>query len=151
MKNAFLFLFSIVLLSGCRLEYAKHDPMKAVSDANVFMKALYLDEHYQKAFEISHPELRRRGSPGDLLQIIERIKQQVGGLRRLKADSYFEGHDKTVEVFYIGTYERGVIYHRIVLTGDTSNGYKVSGVWLNTEPYPEIGSRYRFKNEIFVE
>lgn len=55
-----------------------------------------------------------------------------------------------MELFYVGMYEEGTLYHHLILLGDPS-GYKVSGVWYSLDPYPEQASRRKFNQEILVE
>ena len=56
-----------------------------------------------------------------------------------------------MELFYVGTYDNGVLYHRLVLAGDASAGYRVTGIWFKPEPYPENVMRKKFETEIPVE
>ncbi|HWN10529.1 MAG TPA: hypothetical protein VNO50_14895 [Pyrinomonadaceae bacterium] len=150
MRNTFILGLFLLLFCSCRLEVTQHNPVRALSETNSFLKALYIEEDYPTAFELSHAELRKGVTSDNLKQIVERTKQ-LGTLKRLKADSYMETPGRTMELFYVGMYERGTIYHRIVLMGDATSGYKVSGVWFKAEPYPQHASRQKFNEEIFVE
>jgi hypothetical protein len=141
----------ILLLAGCRFEAVEHNPNKAISDAHLFLKALYVDEDYQKAFNFAHAELQQTAKPDDLRKVVARIKSQYGNLERLKADSYMQTPGSTMELFYVGTYDKGTLYHRVVLMGNVSSGYKVSGVWFKAEPYPEHTLRHKFNVDIYVE
>ena len=148
MRNTSILGVLLLLFCGCRLEAIQHNPVKALSAANSFLKALYIEENYPKAFELGHAELRNAVTSDNLKQIVERIRQQVGNLERLKADSYMQTPGRTMELFCVGTYERGTIYHRIVLMGDATSGYKVSGVWFKADPYPQHALRQRFNEDI---
>jgi len=75
----------------------------------------------------------------------------VDGLQRLTADSYLMVQGAGMELFYVGTYDNGVLYHRLVLAGDASAGYRVTGIWFKPEPYPENVMRKKFETEIPVE
>lgn len=57
----------------------------------------------------------------------------------------------SIELFYIGTYDNGVLYQRVVVVGDASAGYRVSGVWFQHEPYPQRNLRRKFEIEIPVQ
>src|SRR5713226_7659803 len=127
----------VTFLCDCRLETVQQDPNRAVSDANQFLKALYFDGRFSEAQDLADPELRHATTPAVLREIAEKATQQKGALKTLKADSYLMTPGRTMELFYIGTYEKGTLYHRLVLSGDASSGYKVSGVWFQPEPYPE--------------
>ena len=143
--------FLILLVSGCRLQTVRHEPSQAVSDGNHFLKALYLNEDYPKALELADVQLRQSLTVDDLKHLVEGIKQQRGELRTLKADSYLMGQGRGMELFYVGIYEKGILYHRLVLMGEASSGYKVSGVWYSLDPYPEQPLRRKFNQEILVE
>ena len=151
MRNTSILGVFLLLLCGCRLEAIQHNPVKAVSEANSFLKALYIEENYPKALELGHAELRNAVTSDNLKQIVERTGQEVGNLKRLKADSYMQTPGRTMELFYVGIYERGRIYHRIVLMGDAASGYKVSGVWFKADPYAQHALRQKFNEDIFVE
>jgi hypothetical protein len=143
--------FLLLFLTSCRLETFRHEPTQAISDTNQFLKALYLDEDYRKALEVADVHLRESTSPDDLKQMVGGIKQQWGKLNALKADSYLMTPGRTMELFYVGTYEKGVLYHRLVLGGDLSTGYKVSGVWYSPDPYPEQPLRRKLEKELQVK
>ena len=55
-----------------------------------------------------------------------------------------------MELFYVGEHEKGLVYHRVVLLGDGSEGYKVSGLWYQLEPYPQHGLRAPLEEKIVV-
>lgn len=147
-----LVLVSLILcFLSCRVETVKHDPVKAVYDTNYFLRALYLDEDSSKALELADVQLRQSLTANDLSQLADGVKQERGALKTLKADSYLMVQGRGMELFYVGVYERGVVYHRLVIAGDSSTGYRVSGVWYQLEPYPEQPLRRRFSQEIIVE
>lgn len=141
----------LIFLSACQVQNVHHDPVAAVSDANRFLKALYLQRDYSKALELADVQLRQSSNADDLRPIVERIKGERGELKALKADSYLMTPGRTMELFYIGTYERGTLYHRLVLAGDVPSGYRVSGVWYSVDPYPEQPMRRSFNQDLFVQ
>lgn len=55
-----------------------------------------------------------------------------------------------MELFYTGVYERGTLYHRLVLQGEATSGYRVSGLWYILDPYPEQTLRRKFETNIPV-
>lgn len=152
MRAAGLFLIiALVAIAdcACRLQKVDHSPSKAALDANQFLKALYADEDYVKALNLSADPVRQAASADDLKKMVEKITQEHGTLKSLKADSYLMTPGQSMELFYIGEYEKGFLFHRLVLTGDASSEYKVKGVWFQPDPYPSNPLRRRFENEIF--
>lgn len=142
---------TVLALSSCKVESIRHEPSRAVSDTNQFLRALYFDEDYSRALVLADAQLRQSLSANDLKRLVEGIKQQRGKLRTLKADSYLMVQGRGMELFYVGTYENGVVYHRLVLMGDATSGYRVSGVWYSTDPYPEQALRRKFDQDINVQ
>jgi hypothetical protein len=140
-----------LLLCDCRIERVKQDPTKAVSDTNQFLKALYFEERFDEALRLADPTLSNSATPADLENMVKKTKQEVGEVKKLKADSYLMTQGRSMELFYVGTYEKGTLYHRLVLVGDAFSGYRVSGVWFQAEPYPEQTLRRKFSEDIFVE
>ena len=137
-------------VSGCRFQAVSHSASKAALDTNQFLKALYSDEDYAQALNLAAEPLRQSASADDLRQLVEKAREVRGALKRLKADSYLMTQGQSMELFYIGEYERGVLYHRLVLTGDASSAYKVAGVWFQPDPYPASPLRHKFDTEILA-
>ncbi len=136
--------------SACRVQTVRHSPIRAAADANELLKALYYDEDYVKALQFGDEQLRRVATVEDLKQMVQRMKQERGKLRRLWGDSYLMTSGPSIELFYVGDYEQGISYHRLVLVGDASSGYRVSGIWFQHEPYPQQSLRRKFDVDIVV-
>ena len=150
MRNAtrgFIILSLSLALSACRFQSVRHSQFKAATDANQFLKALYVDEDCARALQLA---AIRSVTAEDLKKMVDQIKQERGSLKKLRADSYLMTPGQTMELFYIGEYEKGALYHRLVLIGDSS-GYKVTGVWFKSDPYPEHSLRRKFDGGILVE
>jgi len=130
-------LFISLCFSACYFQATKHDPLKAVLNADQFLKALYLDENPSEALKFCDAQSPIPGATDDLMKLISQIKTERGPLKTLTADSYLMMQGREMELFYIGRYENGVLYHRVAVVGDESAGYKVLGVWFQHEPYPE--------------
>ena len=143
--------FILLCFSACHFQAVKHDPGKAVLDTNQFLKALYIDENPSEALRFCGEEVRTAGGADALTKMLTKIKQDRGRLQRLTADSYLMVQGAGMELFYVGTYDNGVLYHRLVLAGDASAGYRVTGIWFKPEPYPENVMRKKFETEIPVE
>ena len=151
-KGATYLSFCLLLLSAsCKAESVRHEPAIAVINGNQFLKALHIDEDYEKARGLADTQLQESVTANDLRQLVEKIKTERGALKTLKADSYLMVQGRGMELFYLGTYDRGQLYHRLVVVGDASSGYEVSGVWYSTDAYPEQPLRRKFGQEIFVQ
>lgn len=150
--HSFIIIVSLILaLSACHFQSVRHNPVKAAFDANQFLKALYFDEDWAGALRLADDLLRQSVTGDNLEKMVDEVRQERGALKTLRADSYLMTQGRTMELFYIGEYEKGVLYHRLVLMGDSSSGYRVSGVWFQAEPYPENTLRRKFDGDIFVD
>ena len=146
-----LIIASLLLsLSACHFQSVRHSPVKAAFDTNQFLKCLYFDEDCRGALRLADEQLRKSVTADELKRMVDGMKQEWGALKKLRGDSYLMTQGETMELFYIGEYEHGVLYHRLVLMGDASSGYRVSGVWFRPEPYPENSLRRKFNGEILV-
>ena len=143
--------FILLCFSACHIHATKHDPVKAALDTNQFLKALYLDENPSEALKFCDEQFRTSGATNALTRMISQIKAERGRLKTLTADSYLMVQGPAMELFYVGTYENGTLYHRLVVTGDASAGYRVSGVWFQHEPYAHSNLRRKFQTEILVQ
>jgi len=95
--------------------------------------------------------LRTSAATDALTKMINQIKAERGRLKTLAADSYLMVQGEGMELFYVGIYENGILYHRLVVIGDVTTGYKISGVWFQHEPYPQSQLRRKFEMEIPVQ
>lgn len=138
-------------LSACHLQAIKHDPYKAALDANRFMKALYFDENPTEALQYCDEQMRVPSTIDGFGKMINKTKDERGGLKRLAASSYVMEQGSAMQLFYVGTYEKGVLYHRITVDGNASDGYRVVGAWFQLEPYPQNQLRRNFEEEIPVQ
>jgi len=82
--------------------------------------------------------------------MISQVKREQGRLTGLAADSYLMAQAGWMELYYVGTYENGVLFHRLVVVGDATTGYSVSGVWFQPEPYPNSPLRRNLGTKIPV-
>ena len=149
--RAGIFAALLLCFSACHFQAVKHDPVKAVLDTNQFLKVLYFDENPTEAVKFGNEEFRTSGATDALTKMLSQIKREQGSLKRLAADSYLMVQGPAMELFYVGTYDNGVLYHRVVVAGDASAGYRVSGVWFKPEPYPQSNLRRKFEVEIPVQ
>ncbi len=144
---------SLILLCfpACYIQATKHDPVKAVLDTNQFLKALYLDENPSEALKFCDEQSGISGAIDAFTKMLAQIKAEGGHLKSLAADSYLMEPGPAMQLFYVGRYENGLLYHRLVVVGSASTGYKVTGVWFQHEPYPESSLRRKFDMEIPVQ
>lgn len=146
-----LIIFVLTLsLSACHFQAIRHNPIKAAFAANQFLKALYFDEDCAKARGLADERLRQAVTADQLKKMVDEIRQHWGALKKLRADSYLMTQGQTMELFYLGEYEKGVLYHRIVLIGDAPSGYRVTGVWFQPAAYPAHSLRRKFDVDIWV-
>ena len=143
--------FILLCFSACHFQATEHDPVKAALDTNQFLKALYLDENPSEALKFSDEQFGGPAAIDALTKMISQIRAERGRLKTLTADSYLMMQGPAMQLFYVGTYEKGVLYHRLVVVGDASTGYKVSGVWFQHEPYAQSNLRRKFQMEIPVQ
>jgi len=150
-KSKIVLSLILFCFPACALQATKHDAVKAVIDANQFLKAFYLDENPSEALKFCDEQFGMPGAIDALTKMLNQIKAERGSLKSLTADSYLMVPGRGMELFYVGKYENGFLYHRLVVVGSASTGYKVSGVWFQHEPYPESTLRRKFETEMPVQ
>lgn len=103
----------------------------------------------------------KRAHDHSVMQVDQELKQRR---RRMQRSCCWRMHSLSLpkmtnrrqRVFQVlvarrmGEYKKGVLYHRLVLMGDASSGYRVSSVWFKSDPYPENPLRLKFDGDIFV-
>lgn len=150
MKNILILLLGLALV-GCTFRSVKHDPSTAAMAANIFLKAMYIEHNYDRALMLSDESLRRSATSDNLAQMVKVVEDNCGVLKELKAESYQKGQNLTLELFYTATCEKKNLYHRVVLAGDVSSGYRTAGIWFQDKPYPGNDMRPKFEQRIVVE
>lgn len=152
LKMARVFIPALLglVLAGCVLQSVKHNPTTSALAANVFLRAMYVEHNYDRALMLSDPALRKSVTAANLAAMVELAERKCGTLQELKAESYLMTPGKTIELFYVGRCDRGILYHHLVLVGDVSDGYHVSGVWFQDSPYPVQTMRRQFETELVV-
>jgi hypothetical protein len=140
-----------VSLIGCTFKSVRHDHNVAVEAGNAFLSALYLQRNYSRALELADESFRKTVSLENLGQMVDMAEKNCGTRKEFKAESYQMAPNVMTEVYYVETCDRGVVYHRLVLVGDATNGYSVAGVWLNSSPYPQNSLRQKFEKDIVVK
>lgn len=146
-----LVLCILLCLSACNFKAIKHDAHRAALDANRFMKALYFDENPTEALQYCDEQMRVPSTIDGFGKMINKTKEERGSLKSLAASSYLMEQGSAMQLFYVGTYEKGVLYHRITVDGNASDGYRVVGAWFQLEPYPQNQLRRNFETEIPVQ
>jgi len=97
MKTTLISLCALALC-GCYFQSVRHNPAKAASDTNVFLKALYLDQNYQRAFNLGDDALRKAATADNLEQMAQTAEENAGRLEELKAESYRQTPGRTMEI-----------------------------------------------------
>ncbi len=143
--------FILLCFSACHFQRVEHDPHRAVLDTNRFLKALYIDENPSEALKFCSEEVRNAGAADGIAKVLSKAKEDRGRLQKLAAESYLMEPGAEMQLFYVGTYDNGVLYHRLVVVGNASAGYQVTGVWFKPDPYPESTTRRKFEAEIPVQ
>lgn len=148
---AFIGLLLVFLWSGCRVNVIAHDPDNALAEANAVLTLLYLTEDYTKAYGRLAAEARQRHNLSSLRQQVTEMNRRYGRLVELHADSFLlTPGQRSIVIFYKGIHSNGVSYHRLVVARDGS-GYKVSGLWIADQPYPQDRLRRAFNREIVIK
>jgi len=147
----YIVLCIFLCLSACHVQAIKHDPYKAALDANRFMKALYFDENPTEALQYCAEQMRVPSTIDGFRKMINKTKEERGSLKSLAASSYVMEPGSAMQLLYVGMYEKGVLYHRITVDGNASDGYRVVGAWFQLEPYPQNQLRQNFETEITVQ
>jgi hypothetical protein len=148
---AWIVPFMLLCFSACHFQADKHDPKKAVLDANKFLKALYIDENPSEALKFCTDQVRAAGGADALRRMLTQVNQDHGRVKTLAADSYFMEPGAGMTLFYVGTYDNGKLYYRLAVVGDASTGYRVNAIFFKPEPYPDREGRVKFDTEIPVQ
>jgi hypothetical protein len=150
LRVSFSTLALLVSLPNCVVRPVRHEPGEALIISNKFLSALYYDGDYKRAFQYVDSHFKETASIDDLHTLVLRIKQERGNLQAIRTESYLIVPGSGMQLFYVGTYDRGMLYHRVAVSGDASSGYQIAGVWYSTDPYPRQSLRRDFEDQIVI-
>lgn len=141
------------LLTGCLTDFnaIKHDPQKALKDANPVLKTFYIDENFEAAYQKFDPKLKEYHKADTFGKMLADMKNKYGRVKELQPDSYQKTPAlKTIILYYIGKNEKATTYHRIVLEGDpeSKSGYQIIGLFYDNKPYPPNKLRFNINKKM---
>jgi len=149
-KRIFVLFSALLVMLGCSFRATTHDPIKAASDGGEFLLSVYINHDYVGALRSSHNQLQQSAKADDLQRLVEQAQSKVGTLQKLTGESFVPVPGDAIEVFFVGRHERGILYNRLVLIGDSTNGYKVSGFWFSSQPYSKVREQKSFSTKIEI-
>ena len=151
MRKLFVIVVAAVLLTSC-VKVLLHDENKAAAEAGEFLRILFLESNFEKAYQKLSEESRNVTNPAGLQKITGMMKENIGNLKELQLDSFSPvPGQKAINIFYNGIKEKGLCYFRVFLTGDASSGYKVSGFFVANQPYPpKMYPRRKFNKSVII-
>jgi hypothetical protein len=141
----------LLLVAACTFKSVTHDSKKAVAAATPFLKALYVDHDYNRALSLADPEFPKHVTADNLAGLVAMVETNCGVRQEFKADWYQLVPNQGLEVYYVEKCAKGTLYHRAVMRGSVQEGYRVAGVWFQSQPYAGNGMRGKFDEDIVVE
>jgi hypothetical protein len=133
------------LLAGCRVTATviRHDEQRAASEAAQILSLVYIARDYDRASERMHPE--RRVARDELARLVARVEAEHGAVQGIARDSFLPmPGQNAMSLFFTADNEKGSTYHRVTVLGD-ADGYRVTGVDVQGEPYPLEQLRQAFR------
>jgi hypothetical protein len=128
-------LLCVCLAAGCGLMF-RHDPQKARETAYNFLNAVYMEGSFDKAYAAVDADFDRDYGAGYLEKISTRFFRVFDRLEGLRADAYlYEPKERSIMLLFSGISEKAPSYHKVMLIGDSSRGYKVSSVIYSDVPF----------------
>lgn len=145
MKKVILAACAAVIISSCGL-FTYQDPKKARATANEFLNALYVRGNAEEALSMTSEAFRNAGGAAMLASLLERLRRDFVKLEGIRAEAYLHENKDEITMLYLGISEKAFSYHRLVLSGNASRGYKVESVSLSEMPYKGYRTLKTFKN-----
>ena len=120
-----------------------HVPQKAAAAAWTFARTAFVEQNYKHAFASLDDKVR---SELTVERIIETIKQMhpIGFPLDVEPEDYepMPGQ-KAMMIYLVGSNGGEKMYYRFVMAGDDESGYRVSGFFRGSGPYPHSSLRKR--------
>jgi len=142
MKRLLTLLF-VVLFSGCLWQ---HNIDKARDTAEIFLKALYIENNFDKAYQMCDEKMKKIFGVDFLENTSKKFKSNYQTIDRIIPDAYFfESGDRAITVFFSGLSEKGVSYHKVVLELGKNNEYKIISTFFSDQPFTGYRTIKKFK------
>jgi hypothetical protein len=142
---------ALLLVAGCTFKSVSHDSKTAAVASNLFLKAMYVDHDYNRALALAYPEMAKKVTAENLAQLVDMVEKNCGVRQEFKAESYQLVPGQGLELFYVEKCDKTTLYHRTVLLGNVQEGYRVAGVWFQSQPFTGTATQHKFDKEIFVQ
>ncbi len=136
-RMAILLLLTVALMGCVKVQLIKHNPNKAVEDANATLRVLFFENDVDAAYPMFDEGFRNATTKEQMSSMLGQITAGVGPMTELRAEAYQPMNgQRAMTLFYEGIYERGGSYLRVVVSGD-SGGYRIVSLNMSGSPYPE--------------
>src|SRR5262245_6068329 len=128
-----------MLLLGCgsvAVNAWHHEPDIAAKSAVAFSQTAFVDGDADSAFRLLSPELAKTTSSSSVADVLRGMHPD-GRPASVKAIEYepLPGY-RGMNILVLGHSDVGDFYYRLLMDGTAEAGYKVSGFWRGTGPYP---------------
>ncbi len=136
-RIAFLILLTLSLVGCVKVQIIKHDPYRAAEDASATLGAMFFEQDYEAARAMADESFRDTTTVQDMATCVAQLSASFGPMNELRAKAYKPMNgQKAITLFFEGTHEKGMSYHRVVVAGD-SGGYRVFSIESADRPFPE--------------
>ncbi len=143
-KIALLIGIGLFFLCSCD-KFSLHDPEKARTEADLFLKTLYVDKRYADAYAMTDAIFQKDHDVSDMEVAISMWEKKFGKTIGFRAISYQELENRIIMVFFQSLQEKGILYHKIALKGDSKAGYKTEEVYISDQPFREYREPVKFE------
>lgn len=134
----------VAIVLGCLpscINVIAHDEQAAAKAATQFAQAAFVDRSDSEARGLITPSLAQQVTGDKLPEMIAKMHPKMFPTQ--VAATEFEPllGQRGMLIFLKGTGDGEEFYYRLVMEGDSSSGYRVSGLFRGSGPYPASARR----------
>jgi hypothetical protein len=140
----------MLTLVGCgspSVSVLTHDEDQAAVGAEEFAKVAFVQHDYQKAYSYLWDETKKHLSLEQVTEIIKTTHTSGYPSQVFAAEFEPMPGQTAMNIFLRGKNEKEEFFYRLVMEGTKEKGYKVSGFYRGSGPYPPSKLRMALKGK----
>lgn len=118
-----------------------HSPAMAGEAAQVFAEVAFVNDDADRAYSLVNPEIEAEMTAQDFAAFLTQM-HRTGRPATVDATEYqpLPGY-RGMNVYVEGSADSTDFYYRLLMEGTSSSGYRVTGFWRGSRPYPNPQDR----------
>lgn len=132
---------ALIAVAFFAVNVISHDPRSAAATAKHFADRAFVRNDIESSLDDLAPEMRKAFASSELTAVVVEMhpKSRPSEVTASEYEPLFG--QKAMLIYLKGTGEAEEFHYRFLMVGTTKSGYKISGIWRGSGPYPPTARR----------